>query len=101
MKEIMEKIGKITFLTIDEVYNNKERFRDAVLMLDSETKEVYKWYFYHQLCLLSSKQAILKDLMWEYLNGNNVILDLSHEYRLYTQKKQKYSDDYAIKIFEM
>ena len=89
MKEIMEKIGRITFESIDEVYSDRQRYRDAVLLLDSETLEVYKWYFYHQLCLLSQKQYELKDLMWEYLVGKDVELDLNHHYRLFEDKRKR------------
>ena len=67
MKEIMWNIRKITFTTIDDVYENKEKFRDEVLLLDQDTLEIYKWYFYHQLCLMAHKRQFLKDLMWEYL----------------------------------
>ena len=91
MKEIMEKIGLITFITIDEVYENRQKFRDIFLRLDQEAQEIYKWYFYHQLCLLSQKQYELKDLMWLYLCGENVELDLHHEYRKYIEKKKRYS----------
>lgn len=91
MKEIMWNIRDITFVNIDEVYENKEKFRSIVLSLDSDTLEVYKWYFYHQLCLLSQKQYELKDLMWEYLVGKNIGLELAHQYRLYKQKCQKYT----------
>ena len=101
MKEIMERIGTITFVSIEEVYENKERYRDAVLLLDQDTLEVYKWYFYHQLCLLSSKQGLLKDLMWEYLVGNNVVFDLAHEYRLYKQRKQKYAENNSVNDTQM
>jgi len=89
MKEIMEKIGKITFETIDEVYEDRERYKKEVLMLDQETLEIYKWYFYHQLCLLTSKQYELKDLMWQYLVGKNVELPLKHEYNIYMGKKKR------------
>lgn len=83
MKEIMWNIRKITFEDIDEVFNDRKRFRNEVLLLDEETLEIYKWYFYHQLCLLSHKRQFLKDLMWEYLVGKDVELELSHQYRLY------------------
>ncbi len=89
MKEIMEKIGTITFETIDEVYEDRVRYRNAVLLLDQDTLEIYKWYFYHQLCLLTQKQYELKDLMWEYLVGKNVECDLIHQYKIYMEKKMR------------
>lgn len=87
MKEIMWKIRKITFVDIDEVFTNRKKFREEVMNLDEDTLEVYKWYFYHQLCLLSHKKTILKDLMWEYLVGKNVELELLHQYRIYKGKR--------------
>lgn len=89
MKEIMWNIRNIRFVTIDEVYNDRQRFRNEVLLLDQDTLEVYKWYFYHQLCLLTSKQYELKDLMWEYLVGKNVECDLKHQYGIYLRKKKR------------
>ncbi len=91
MKEIMWNIRKITFNTIDEVYNDRKRFRDEVLLLDEDTLEIYKWYFYHQLCLMTHKRQFLKDLMWEFLVGKDVELELVHQYRLYCGDKKKQS----------
>lgn len=88
MKEIMWNIRKITFNTIDDVYNDRKRFRDEVLLLDEDTLEIYKWYFYHQLCLMAHKRQYLKDLMWEYLVGKNVECELAHQYRLYCGDKK-------------
>ena len=31
----------------------------------------------------------LKDLMWEYLVGKNVELDLKHQYNIYLKKKKR------------
>ena len=89
MREIMLNIRLVTFQSIDEVYNNKEKFRDIVCSFDEETLEVYKWYFYHQLCLLNRKRDRLKDYMWEYLVGKDVLPDLTKEYRLFSNIKEK------------
>lgn len=83
----MWNIRNIRFVSFDEVYENKDEFRKEVLMLDDDTLEIYKWYFYHQLCLMTSKRAYLKELLWEYLCSDHICLDLkmelSHQYRLY------------------
>jgi len=89
MKEIMWNIRNIRFITIDEVYDDRKRFRNEVLMLDQDTLEIYKWYFYHQLCMLSHKRQFLKDLMWEYLVSKDVDFELSRQYRLYSSTKSK------------
>lgn len=87
MKEIMWNIRNIRFVSFDEVYDNRDEFRKEVLMLDSDSLEIYKWYYYHQLCLMTSKKAYLKELLWEYLSSDHISLELrcelARQYRIY------------------
>lgn len=96
MKEIMELIQPITFVRIEEVYQNRKQFREIYQRLPEDAQEIYKWYFYHQLCLLTQKQYELKDLMWEYLSNHLnkkyaklLELELNHQYRIFEDKKKK------------
>lgn len=91
MKEIMWNIRNIRFVSFDEIYENKDYFRQQVLMLDTDTLEIYKWYYYHQLCLMTSKRAYLKELLWEYLSSERIGIELMSElaiqYRIYKRQK--------------
>ncbi len=89
MKEIMENIGMISFISIDEIYSMRKKAREVYATFDEDTREVYKWYFYHQLCLLQSKHTNLKDLMWLYVCGQNVSKDLNKEYYDFCCKRKK------------
>lgn len=89
MKEIMEKIGKISFLSIDEIYKMRKYARKVYATFDDDTKEVYKWYFYHQLCLLGNKRTDLKDYMWLYICGQNVSQCLNKEYAKFCKSRKK------------
>lgn len=89
VKEFMNEIIDIRFKNVDEFMMRKEIIREKAKLLNNDYKEMYKWYFYHQLCLLKSKQDELKDLMWMYVIGEPVEFDLMHQYRLFCNKRNK------------
>lgn len=89
MKEIMENIAIISFVSIDEIYSMRKKAREVYATFNEDTREVYKWYFYHQLCLLQSKNTNLKDLMWLYVCGQNVSKDLNKEYNDFCCKRKR------------
>lgn len=90
MEEILERIKKARFTTTDEIYAKREEIRKVVQMYDLDTLEVYKWYFFFQLCLLKNP---LKSMLWDYLVRENVGLDdevnLTKEYRNYKERCQQ------------
>ena len=89
INEFMNEIKDIRFKSVDDFMEKRHYIRENVEKLDKDTKEIYKWYFYHQLCLLGQKQFELKDLMWLYAVGENVEFDLLLHYRLFCQKRSK------------
>lgn len=89
IKEFMEEIKDIRFVGVDDFFKRRENIRDKYKTLNNDIKEVYKWYFYHQLCLLRQKHFELKDLMWLYLNGEKVDVELTHQYYLFCKKRSK------------
>ena len=90
MKELLERIEKARFITTDEVYLNRKRIRKEVQSFDLETLEVYKWYFFFQLCLLKNP---LKEKIWDYIVKERITIneeaDLILEYRHYKEKCQR------------
>lgn len=90
MKEILERIKKARFLTTDELYENRKAIRKEVQRFDIDTLEIYKWYFFFQLCLLKNP---LKEKLWHYLVKEDLNVfeesDLNVEYRHYKEKCQK------------
>lgn len=90
MKEILERIKEVRFTTTDEIYSRKDEIREIVQTFDYDTLEVYKWYFFFQLCLLKNP---LKELLWNYLVREKVTLqarsDLCVEYRKYKERCMK------------
>ena len=91
MKEIMEKIGQVSFVSFEEIYNMRDKAKEFYKNFDSETKEIYKWYYYHQLCIMKScKKEPLKDYLWSYIVGkDNIKTKLKKEYDKYYKKTQK------------
>ena len=85
----MREIKDIRFLSVDDFMKRKEEIREKVKSLDAETKEIYKWYFYHQLCWLGQRFFKLKDLMWMYAVGDPVDFDLALRYRIFCEKRSK------------
>lgn len=89
MTEFLERIKDIRFTEVDEFYKRKDEIKEKYQELDNETKEIYKWYFYFQLCLLKNP---LKEMLWTFLNMNcdiYFIAEMSNEYRLFCQKRNK------------
>ena len=90
MKEIMENIGIISFVSVDEIYNMKDKAREIYADLSMDAKEVYKWYYYHQLCILSTRKSKLKDYMWLYICGKPIDGNkLEEEYEKFCNKRSK------------
>lgn len=88
MKEILEKIESATFKDVDDLYENRQEIRENFQLFDIDTKKVYKWYFFYELCLLKNP---LKGLLWEYLNKeideNMIDITLSIEYESFCIKR--------------
>lgn len=89
VKEFMNEIRDIRFKNVDEFMAKREFIRENTIKLNNDFKEMYKWYFYHQLCLLSQKFFEFKDLMWMYTIGEPVEFELTHQYRLFCDKRNK------------
>lgn len=87
MEEILEKIKYARFTTTDEIYEKRKIIRKIVQRYDYDTLEIYKWYFFFQLCMLKNP---LKRMLWDYLVKENLTvndeLDLTVEYRNYKKK---------------
>lgn len=97
MKEIMEKIGQISFESFEEIYNMRDKAREFYKNFDDETKEIYKWYYYHQLCIMKcSKKEPLKDYLWSYIvEKDNIKAKLKKEYDKFYKKTQKIKEKEA------
>jgi hypothetical protein len=87
MKEILEKMKEARFTTTDELYSKKDEIREVVQKYDNDTLEIYKWYFFYQLCLLKNP---LKELLWNYLIKDKISImekaNLSIEYQKYKER---------------
>lgn len=89
INEFMNEIREIRFKNVDDFMVRKEIIKEKVKLLDRDAKEIYKWYFYHQFCLLSQKYFEFKDLMWMYAIGEPVEFDLALQYHLFCEKRSK------------
>lgn len=93
MKEFFREIEDIQFTEVDEFYKKKEYIRDRYQELDNNIKQVYKWYFYFQFCLLKNP---LKELLWNYVNGENELYflsELQNEYNSFCNRRKKQKEE--------
>lgn len=90
MKEVLERIEKARFETTSELFEKRKQIREEVQSFDYGTYEVYKWYFYFQLCMLKNP---LKETLWNYLSKENISpndeMKVSSLYRQYKIKCRK------------
>jgi len=90
VKDDLEKIELMRFTTPDEFYESKKEIKAIYQELSKKGKEIYKWYFFYELSMLRNP---LKELMWEYLNFEELNIqfksNLIHEYELYCKKRNR------------
>lgn len=89
MNEFYDKIQGLMFRDVDDLYSKKMQIREKYQLLDYSTKQIYKWYFYYQLCLLKNP---LKRLLWDFINASNdlsIQLELSTEYKKFCERRKR------------
>lgn len=82
----MEDIQECRFLNIDDFYVKREHIKKYYNTLDDATKEVYKWYFFYQICIIKDP---LRSLAWEYVNGYSIEPFLIQAYDEFCEKRNK------------
>ena len=89
MSEFYDSVQGLMFKDVDDLYARKMEIREKYASLDYPTKQIYKWFFYYQLCLLRNP---LKRLLWDFINGSKELstqLELPHEYRKFCEKRNR------------
>lgn len=93
MKDDLETIEMIKFTTPDEFYENKEEIKEIYKTLSKKGKEIYKWYFFYELCMLKNP---LKEMFWEYLNLDELdiyfVSNLSNQYLLFCRRRNRQAE---------
>lgn len=69
--------SEMRFIGIDELFVKKSFVSEEYQEMEIDKQEIFKWYFFYQLCLLRNP---LKDLMWRFINGENVLNELNEAY---------------------
>ena len=82
--DCLKEIECIRFENVDELFVKKASIRDKYMNLDHKIKELYKWYFFYQLCLVKNP---LKELLWDYLNEKDVSDKLNIAYIDFCNKR--------------
>ena len=100
MSEFYDSVQGLMFKDVDDLYARKMEIREKYAILDYPTKQIYKWFFYYQLCLLRNP---LKRLLWDFINGSNdlsIQLELPHEYRKFCEKRNRIYPDTQFDIYK-
>ena len=87
MNEFMIKIVDMQFVNADDLYVKKAIIKEKYKQLNYEEKEMYKWYFFYQLCILKNP---LKTLFWNYINSkSDKTKKLNEEYIKFCEIRDK------------
>jgi hypothetical protein len=95
LDNFMFKIEHITFENIDDLYSRRNKIRNDYADLNFNEKQIYKWYFFYQLCLLKNP---LKKIAWEYVNGADKDIEFCNCYKDFLIKRNKIMLAESIKI---
>ena len=82
----MQEINDARFMNIDDLFVRKNSIRQTFSMFDNPTKEMYKWYFFYQLCLLKDP---LKSEIWEYICGKDNKQSVEYEYKFFCERRDR------------
>lgn len=88
MEEFYDSVQGLMFRDVDDLYSNKMKIREKFATLDYPTKQIYKWFFYYQLCFLRNP---LKRLLWDFVCGSKELkmqMDLPKEYKKFCEKRK-------------
>lgn len=71
-KEVFSRLDDMSFISIDDLFIKKTQIRKKYEYLEYYEKEIYKWYYFYQLCMIrwrNKEKKEIKQLFWEYING--------------------------------
>ena len=75
------------FDTFEDLYERRAEIRDKFREKDKNIKQLYKWYFFYQLCCMDYD---FKSAMWDYMYdiaGSES--KVTHQYKIIKTKKEK------------
>lgn len=94
MEGLINSIKEMEFETFEDLYERREEIREKFKRKDKNTKKVYKWYFFYQLCCMDYE---FKSTMWDFMyeiGGSDV--RIVHQYKIIKNKKEKYHQKYLL-----
>lgn len=71
ISSLMSEMEDMRFISVDDFFVKKRAIKSRFNLLSYDEKEVYKWYFFYQLCIVrfrDSEKRPIKDVFWDYLN---------------------------------
>lgn len=78
---VLKPLEDMYFVDAKSLYNKIDYIKIKYILLDRDYREIYKWFFFKQLCLLKDyKDNPIKSNLWGYVVGkiDRNILDLSY-----------------------
>ena len=85
--KLLECIENIKFIDVNDLFDKIDFIKAKFMLLTPSYKEIYKYYFFYQLCLVrESKDNALKSIFWDYINGGGSRKDVEVSYSMFQEK---------------
>lgn len=85
--KLLECIENIKFIDVNDLFDKIDFIKAKFMLLTPSYKEIYKYYFFYQLCLVrESKDNALKSIFWDYINGEGSRKDVEVSYSMFQEK---------------
>lgn len=82
--KVLEPLEDMFFTDVKELYENITYIQERFSNLERDYQELYKWYFFYQLCLLKdTKHNPIKSNLWNYICGIISFHEVSLSYFVY------------------
>ena len=86
--------SEISFNTPQKMLAKIDNIKEIFPQLDLTNKHIYKWYFYHQMCLL--KNTHFTNVAWSYIANNEEtkaeVIHLANVYKIDKYDETKYNE---------
>lgn len=82
--KVLEPLEDMFFTDVKDLYENITYIQERFSSLERDYQELYKWYFFYQLCLLKdTKHNPIKSNLWSYICGVLPFYEVVMSYSIY------------------
>lgn len=95
LETFMYSLDDMQFISLDDFFIKKKKIKEKFDKMSYFEREIYKWYFFYQLCLVKWKSKdgkYIKESFWSYLcdrENDNEINRLYLEFCIFRDNQYK------------